>query len=224
MTGQMVIVEFSQDRDTWSGKTSSEPLVPAIQKDQISRRSSKKSSKSQNPALVCVCVPDKGWSKAGCYYADDGSWSIAWRTHDAQFWGVPQRRRRIALLADFNGLTAPAILFDYEYRGEAASAESYQTERDFGAEPRPEVQSQRNGVPGDFTESGETGQGITPGTESGADSAICLQGNGIDRADTAGCNGRGWRRGGAYTLNTIDRPAVYSENQGGGVTEAVKVR
>jgi hypothetical protein len=36
----------------------------------------------------------------------------------------------------------------------------------------------------------------------------CLQGNGIDRADTAGCNGSGWREGASYTLNTIDRPAV----------------
>ena len=36
----------------------------------------------------------------------------------------------------------------------------------------------------------------------------CLQGNGIDRADTAGCNGKGWRQDESYTLNTIDRPAV----------------
>lgn len=36
----------------------------------------------------------------------------------------------------------------------------------------------------------------------------CLQGNGIDRADTAGCNGKGWREDECYTLNTIDRPAV----------------
>lgn len=36
----------------------------------------------------------------------------------------------------------------------------------------------------------------------------CLQGNGIDRADTAGCNGKGWREDVNYTLNTIDRPAV----------------
>lgn len=35
----------------------------------------------------------------------------------------------------------------------------------------------------------------------------CLQGNGIDRADTAGCNGKGWRENECYTLNTIDRPA-----------------
>ena len=36
----------------------------------------------------------------------------------------------------------------------------------------------------------------------------CLQGNGIDRADTAGCNGKGVREDVCYTLNTIDRPAV----------------
>lgn len=36
----------------------------------------------------------------------------------------------------------------------------------------------------------------------------CLQGNGIDRADTAGCNGKGWKENISYTLNTIDRPAV----------------
>lgn len=37
---------------------------------------------------------------------------------------------------------------------------------------------------------------------------ICIQGNCIDRADTAGCNGKGWTEGVSYTLNTIDRPAV----------------
>ena len=63
-------------------------------------------------APVSVCVPDGGWTKSGCYYAQDGSWSIAWRVHDAQFWGVPQRRKRIALIADFGGHSAPEILFE----------------------------------------------------------------------------------------------------------------
>jgi len=63
-------------------------------------------------ANVCVCVPDGGWTKSGCYYSADGKWSIAWRLHDAQFWGVPQRRKRIALVADFGGLSAPEILFE----------------------------------------------------------------------------------------------------------------
>ena len=35
-----------------------------------------------------------------------------------------------------------------------------------------------------------------------------LQGNGIDRSDTAGCNGKGWSEDICYTLNTVDRPAV----------------
>ena len=63
-------------------------------------------------SVVSVCVPDGGWTKSGCYYAEDGSWSIAWRLHDAQFWGVPQRRKRISLVADFNGLAAPEVLFE----------------------------------------------------------------------------------------------------------------
>lgn len=40
------------------------------------------------------------------------------------------------------------------------------------------------------------------------DPVYCLQGNGIDRAETAGCNGKGYREDASYTLNTIDRPAV----------------
>ena len=61
-----------------------------------------------------VSVPPTGWTKSGCYYSADGSWSIAWRVHDAQFWGVPQRRKRISLVADFGGHSAPEILFERE--------------------------------------------------------------------------------------------------------------
>lgn len=47
---------------------------------------------------------------------------------------------------------------------------------------------------------------------TGNDQTIfCLQGNGIDRADTAGYNGKGWKADESYTLNTIDRPAVCAE-------------
>jgi DNA (cytosine-5)-methyltransferase 1 len=48
----------------------------------------------------------------------------------------------------------------------------------------------------------------TLGTDSRNYLVYCLQGNGIDRADTAGCNGKGWKEDVSYTLNTIDRPAV----------------
>ena len=57
-----------------------------------------------------VPMPDKGkWTSCGCIMGD--GWSIAWRVLDAQFWGVPQRRRRIALVADFGGHSALEILF-----------------------------------------------------------------------------------------------------------------
>jgi DNA (cytosine-5)-methyltransferase 1 len=65
------------------------------------------------PECPDVPLPSRGgWSRYGCIYSDVGKWSIAWRVHDAQFWGVPQRRKRIALVADFNGLCAPEILFE----------------------------------------------------------------------------------------------------------------
>lgn len=122
--------------------------------------------------------PPKGkWSYAGCIMGD--GWSVAWRTHDAQFWGVPQRRRRIALVADFGGESAPEILFE------------------------------RESVSRDSEPGGETREGTAPSLENSTGNTVwCLQGNGIDRADTAGCNGRGWREDVSYTLNTIDRPAV----------------
>ena len=51
---------------------------------------------------------------------------------------------------------------------------------------------------------------------AGNDQTIfCLRGNGIDRADTAGCNGKGWREDVSYTLNTIDRPAVCAAFKAG---------
>lgn len=54
--------------------------------------------------------PEDGkWSPAGCIILEGGS--IAWRVHDSQFWGCPQRRKRIALVADFGGNLASEVLF-----------------------------------------------------------------------------------------------------------------
>lgn len=64
------------------------------------------------PEIPAIPVPEKGWPRAGCLRSMDGRWSVAWRVHDAQFWGVPQRRRRIALVADFGGMSAPEVLFE----------------------------------------------------------------------------------------------------------------
>ena len=129
------------------------------------------------PEAPPVPVPPKGWPTSGCIMGD--GWSIAWRVLDAQFWGVPQRRRRIALVADFGGSTAPEILFV------------------------------RKGLSGDSEPGDEKRKGFAGSVKESSGSPVwCLQGNGIDRADTAGCNGKGWKEDISYTLNTIDRPAV----------------
>ncbi len=55
--------------------------------------------------------PEYGrWESAGAVLLGN-EFSLAWRVMDAQFWGVAQRRRRIFLVADFGGTTAPEILF-----------------------------------------------------------------------------------------------------------------
>lgn len=128
-----------------------------------------------------VPIPKRGWPNAGCLTDVAGKWSVAWRVFDAQFWGVPQRRKRIALVADFGGLAAPEILFE------------------------------RESVCGNTEPCGSAGKDTAAETAGGIGAAVrafCFQGNGIDRAETAGCNGKGWTEGVSYTLNTVDRPAV----------------
>ena len=65
------------------------------------------------PEAPDIEVPEKGWPTWGGYHDEvGGRWSVAWRVHDAQHWGVPQRRRRISVVADFGGDTAGEILFE----------------------------------------------------------------------------------------------------------------
>ena len=302
------------------------------------------------PTAVMPEVPKAGWPYADVYCGY--GWSLAYRVLDAQYWGVPQRRRRIYLVADFGGQRAGKILFEREgLRGNHApsrtprQAVAGDAEGGVGA-----ADCSREGVIGfDGYNSTDTGDkaatlGVNCGMSTGrngvcvpytlkirggveVDSAgkaagkgaliqnnlsatlgvsqdqylfqpvvaagfkgnqgaraggvgwqeeractlnadrpgleptvcikeqhlfenhsqdsrykgplevcpmlpaqlgtggnnqpfvvegspvYCLQGNGIDRADTAGCNGRGWNDETCYTLNTIDRPAVaYAED------------
>lgn len=162
------------------------------------------------PNAPDVSMPNGGgkWPYKGCYYDDLGKWSVAWRTVDAQYWGTPQRRKRIALIADFNGLSAPEILFAPELWGEADGEEPLKAERGAGGINGCEVSPFRESMSGNSEQGGATGEGAATGAErslgnsggdiSGDDDTICLQGNGIDRADSAGCNGAGWRRGGVH--------------------------
>ena len=87
--------------------------------------------------------PNGKWTTSGAIMGD--GWSVAWRVLDAQFWGVPQRRRRIALVADFGGQSAPEILFE------------------------------RNGLCWDSAEGGETGKGTAGDAERGVAYAIRMR-------------------------------------------------
>ena len=165
------------------------------------------------PETPGIEVPEKGWPTWGGYHDEmGGRWSVVWRTHDAQYWGVPQRRRRISVVADFGGDTASEIQFDGEsVSGDIAesgasgegSAEDAEASASYAVRIRGGCDGGGKGALVQTEKSGTLG--------AGNDQTIfCLQGNGIDRADTAGCNGKGWREDSCYTLNTIDRPAVVA--------------
>lgn len=258
------------------------------------------------------------WPRAGAILADH--YSLAWRTMDAQRWGVPQRRLRISLILDLTGGRAGEILFEPEsLRGHfapgvtpgqatAGTAENgagtanraftlkirsgcegggkgalVQTEKSatlstlqdqtlFVAEPPraysfdslasnsmkssnphsgcreveiaktldtspPDPAKNQGGIaildalPFDTTQITSPQNGSNPHfgdpchplaatahppaavcetvfAESIVEPTFCIQGNTIDRADTAGANGTGVKEDVCYTLNTIDRPAV----------------
>ena len=99
------------------------------------------------PEAPGIEVPEKGWPTWGGYHDEvGGRWSVVWRTHDAQYWGVPQRRRRISVVADFGGDTASEIQFD----------------------PK--------SVSVDIAESGEVGEGFAEAAEAGASYAVRIRG------------------------------------------------
>ena len=210
------------------------------------------------------------WPRAGAVLADH--YSLAWRTMDAQHWGVPQRRLRISLVLDLTGGRAGEILFEPEsLRGhfapgvtpgqaapvvvggctedanraftlkirsgcegggkgalvqteKSATLSTLQDQTLFVAEP-PRAYSfdslASNSMKSSNPHSGcrevEIAKTLDtslpdPAKNQGGiaivEPTFCIQGNTIDRADTAGANGTGVKEDVCYTLNTIDRPAV----------------
>lgn len=231
-------------------------------------------------------VPKAGWPYADCYSGN--GWSLAYRVFDAQYWGVPQRRRRIYLVADFTGQRAGEILLKPEglRRNSAQSGtQGQETARcaknsvgtaiggvdrynqsflpgltqtlqtsgggdctptvlapvavychqgNGAGETVPTITGDHNNRITDYTalccevvvydganitsplnktnpQAGDPCHTIS--TDSRNYIVHCLQGNGIDRADTAGCNGKGVCEDKCYTLNTIDRHAVCFPQQ-----------
>lgn len=98
---------MEKNRDTLCGRMSQEPF-PAT-KEKTSESSLKQSCKPKTKPLQYLdrrsgTDPAVSWQTL----------SLAWRTFDAQYWGVPQRRKRIYLVADFDGERAGKILFEQE--------------------------------------------------------------------------------------------------------------
>ena len=241
----------------------------------------------KEPTAVMPEVPKGGWAYADCISGN--GFSIAYRTFDAQYWGVPQRRRRIHLVADFRGRSAKKVLFecdslqgdiatsrktweeittgfgngfksnDIERKGITlsnvastlrAGAGAPKHEQDYigrliveetnifaidratfncGQGFARELGITNDGINSTLVSKGPSavcyattydargnGNGSVVNTLTGEhnnritdySSVVCLQGNGIDRADTAGCNGKGWNDEVCYTLNTIYKHAV----------------
>lgn len=209
------------------------------------------------------------WPRAGAILADH--YSLAWRTMDAQHWGVPQRRLRISLVLDLTGGRAGEILFEPESlrghfapgitpgQGATGAVENGAGTADctdaipvnLQIATRHKSLGERTGLgigrAGDVAYTLQEGHEhgvcclddakaytlkIRSGCEGGGKGALvqteksatlstlqdqtlfvaeptfCIQGNTIDRADTAGANGTGVKEDVCYTLNTIDRPAV----------------
>lgn len=170
------------------------------------------------------------WKYAG-YVAGDG-WSIAWRTVDAQYWGVPQRRRRIYLVTDFAGECADEILFERTRMSGHSEP---------GGAPREETAGHAGGsVAGSggigvgafmggqgakarsiaYCDDGTTPtiKSVMSGGNTVPDVVYSVQGNCIDR--NANQNGSGVSEGTAHTINSTDRHGViYTQGSFGGYME-----
>lgn len=236
--------------------------------------SCKASVGSSTPTLLFLDLRTHGggikWPRAGAILADH--YSLAWRTMDAQHWGVPQRRLRISLVLDLTGGRAGEILFEPEsLRGhfapgitpgqatagavengagtadraftlkirsgcegggkgalvqteKSATLSTLQDQTLFVAEPSKAYSfdslasnSMKSSNPRSGCREVEIAKTLDtsppdPAKNQGGiaivEPTFCIQGNTIDRADTAGANGTGVKEDVCYTLNTIDRPAV----------------
>lgn len=234
----------------------------------------------KDPDAVIPLPDNNRWLSAGEIMGD--TYALAWRVVDAQYFGVPQRRRRIFLVIDFEGQRAGKVLFESE-----GVPRDHQPGESPGKSAAADAPGSLGGSDRVFNESGigywmpgfgclradgELHPGspshcvvyptVTPPLCARADSSPCvdrgqpflamfmggqgerargigysekaaptlksapsggntvpdvvysLQGNGIDRPITAGCNGKGWNDKTMYTLNTMDRPAVvFAQNQ-----------
>ncbi len=220
------------------GKTYQEPF-PATT-ERTSGQFWKNLPAWSNQTLLFLDLRGGGrWSKAGAI-AGNG-WSLAWRQLDAQYWGktiydsrtgsvlrmgTPQRRKRIALVADFGGQRAGEILFEREGL-QGHFDESVQTREEAtgftGNCPSGNDSMAGEVIPintqiatrykslGERTglgvgESGDPAYTLQATHEHGV--CYCIQGNVADRLGSTKMNGAGVAENVSYTLNTVAYQSV----------------
>lgn len=157
---------------------------------------------------VMPAVPQAGWAYADCISGD--GWSIAYRVFDAQYWGVPQRRRRIYLVADFRGECAQEILFKREslrgyfeagrtpWQGIAADAQNCVGTAIGGVD-----RYNQSFLPGLAQTLRAPGGGDCIPTVLAPVAVYCHQGNGIDRAGKCLT---------AYSFDSLSSNSMKSKN------------
>ena len=130
-----------------------------------------------------VPMPEKArWPYADLYMGD--GWSVAYRTLDAQYWGVPQRRRRIYLVADLAGRGAGKILFESEGLS-GYSAEGFRTwQRAAGSFTPCAGATGYDGYNGSLTDDTSATLGVNCGMSTGRN-GIVLNDQGGDRMEVS---------------------------------------
>lgn len=153
-------------------------------------------------------VPKAGWPYADCYSGN--GWSLAYRVFDAQYWGVPQRRRRIYLVADFRGQRAGEILLKPEgLRKNSAQSGTHGQEtarcakNSVGTAIGGVDRYNQSFLPGLAQTLWASGGGDCTPTVLAPVAVYCHQGNGIDRAGKCLT---------AYSFDSLSSNSMKSKN------------
>ena len=200
-------------------------------------------ARTAEPGADIPGPPGGKWRNAGEIVG--GGFSIAWRVLDAQYWGVPQRRRRIYLVADFRGGRAGKILFERKgLRGDSAQGRETGKRTPGGAENSAGAAGfagKASGSAGSLGMQEETSPTLRAGVKADVciypdtTGTLCASGAGLNRtagqgneADFCICiqgnmadretkmNGSGISENSMYTLNATDRHSVCCGIQGFG--------
>lgn len=175
----------------------------------------------EQPDYTLPRLPNKyKWTKAGCIDLDWGQ--VAWRTHDAQYFGVAQRRRRICLVVDYNGHSAVDIVA--ELVGEADKPGNREAVSDTGDERRSEVLPLSKGLSGNHQSCEPTREGTQAYTADGAEEHDRVAAYGFCPKASAGAGSVGLQEEIAATLTSVEpiawdgsqtSPTLTANNAGG---------